>query len=167
VRDGALTNRRSDGSIVENYKEFWYSMVGLAGEGSSFDGNGSAIRTGLGGGSYTANFGRSRTAGSTVIGNSNLKPLGSSPLYPSARPPYKLDAACYRQALPNVNGPQAGPSQAPPSIVSPTPAPLPPPGASTTTTATSSTATTADGASGGNANSQPLSHANPLRGTTR
>src|SRR6185436_13058208 len=49
VQDGALTTRRGDGSIIENYKEFWYSMVGLAGEGSTFDGNGPSIRTGLGG----------------------------------------------------------------------------------------------------------------------
>ena len=34
VRDGNLATRRSDGSVVENYKEFWYAMVGLAGEGS-------------------------------------------------------------------------------------------------------------------------------------
>ena len=40
------TTRRGDGSIVENYKEFWYGMVGLAGEGADFDGNGSTIRTG-------------------------------------------------------------------------------------------------------------------------
>jgi phospholipid/cholesterol/gamma-HCH transport system substrate-binding protein len=134
VSDGALTTRRGDGSIVENYKEFWYGMVGLAGEASNFDGNGGMIRTGVGGGAQTVNFGRSKATGSTVIGNANLKPLGSSPRYPSDPPPYELDAPCYRQALPDVNGPQAGPSPAPPSVVSPTPPPLPNPTPPTTST---------------------------------
>jgi virulence factor Mce-like protein len=135
VRDGALTTRRGDGSIVENYKEFWYSMVGLAGEGSSSDGNGSAFRTALGGGSQTVNFGRSSAKnGRAVIGNTILKPLGTSPLYPATPPAYKLAAPCDGQALPDVNGPQAGPGPAPPSTVSPTPPPIPNPGTTTTTT---------------------------------
>jgi phospholipid/cholesterol/gamma-HCH transport system substrate-binding protein len=139
VRDGALATRRSDGSIVENFKEFWYGMVGLAGEGSGFDANGSSIRTSLGGGSQTVNYGRSRADGSSVIGNTNLKPLGSSPIYPSRAPPYELEAPCHRQALPDVNGPQAGPTAAPPSTVSPTPAPLPNPVATPGSTPTATT----------------------------
>jgi phospholipid/cholesterol/gamma-HCH transport system substrate-binding protein len=162
VRDGALTTRRSDGSIVENYKEFWYTMVGLAGEAASFDGNGSVIRTALGGGSQSVNFG---TRSNPVVGNTILKPLGTSPLYPASAPAYKPNAACYRQVLPNVNGPQAGPGPAPPSVVSPTPAPLPTPPSSTTTA--SSTASTAADASSGNPSAQPLASANPLQGTTR
>jgi phospholipid/cholesterol/gamma-HCH transport system substrate-binding protein len=138
IRDGALTTRRSDGSIVENYKEFWYTMVGLAGEGSNFDGNGSTIRAALGGGSQTVNFGTSRTSHRPVVGNANLKPLGTSPRYPASRPPYNVQAPCYRQALPSVNGPQAGPGGAPRSIVSPTP----PPSANPGTTTTANTATT-------------------------
>jgi phospholipid/cholesterol/gamma-HCH transport system substrate-binding protein len=143
VDDGALSTRRSDGSIVENYKEFWYTMVGLAGEAANFDGNGSAIRVGTGGGAQTVRFGTSKLTGSQVVGNAIIRPLGSSPLYPSSSPPYNLDAPCYRQALPDVNGPQAGPNSAPPSTVSPTPPPLPnpvtPPGSTTSTeTATTS-----------------------------
>jgi phospholipid/cholesterol/gamma-HCH transport system substrate-binding protein len=142
VSDGALTTRRGDGSIVENYKEFWYGMVGLAGEAQNGDGNGSMIRTGVGGGSQTVNFGRSRATGSTVIGNANLQPLGSSPLYPSTAPPYRLDAPCYRQAVPNIDGPLAGPSPAPPSTVSPTPPPLPNPTTTPTTPAAAPTGAT-------------------------
>lgn len=138
VRDGALTTRRADGSIVENYKEFWYGMVGLAGEAQSFDGNGSSIRTGLGGGSYLVNYGTSRRDGTKVSANANLRPLGSSPLFPTAPPPKNLTAPCFRQSLPDVNGSQAGPSSAPPSTVSTTPAPLPNP-----TTTTGSTASVA------------------------
>jgi phospholipid/cholesterol/gamma-HCH transport system substrate-binding protein len=140
VDDGALTTRRGDGSIVENYKEFWYAMVGLAGESQGFDGNGSMIRAGLGGGSYVTSYGRSRATGSTVIGNANRRPLGSSPIFPTgALPlvPYELRAPCYRQVLPNVNGPQAGPTAAPPSRLEPPPPALPNPTPRTTTTTTS------------------------------
>jgi len=121
-------------------------MAGLAGEGATFDGNGSMIRTGLGGGSQTVNIGKSTTSGRAVIGNANFKPLGTSPKYPTTTPTYNLTADCYRQALPNVNGPQAGPGPAPQSIVSPTPAPRPNPG----TTTTAATANVSD------ASAQPL-----------
>jgi phospholipid/cholesterol/gamma-HCH transport system substrate-binding protein len=161
VRDGALTTRRSDGSIVENYNEFWYTMVGLAGEGSSFDGNGSMIRTALGGGSQAVNFG---TRSVPIVGNVNLRPLGTSPLYPATHLPYNFTAPCYRQTLPNVNGPQAGPGKAPTSTTVPTPAPLPTPGAPSTA---STAATNNTGAGSGNTNAQALSSANPLQGTTR
>jgi ABC-type transporter Mla subunit MlaD len=163
VRDGALTTRRPDGSIVENYKEFWYTMAGLAGEGANFDGNGSMIRTGLGGGSHTVKIGTSATSGRAVIGNANFQPLGTSPLYPATQPPYNLTADCFQQALPNVNGPLAGPGPAPPSIVSPTPAPRPNPG--TTTTATS--ANVHEPVGNASPAAQPLATANPLQGTTR
>jgi len=137
VQDGANTTRRADGSIVENYKEFWYAMVGLAGESANFDGNGSAIRAGLGGGSYTVNYGRSKTDGTAVIANANLRPLGSSPLFPAEAPSKNLTASCYRQALPAVNGPQAGPTAAPPSAVTTTPQPLPNPRTLPTSTTSS------------------------------
>lgn len=140
VRDGALTTRRSDGSIVENYKEFWYGMVGLAGEGSNFDGNGNAIRTALGGGLQAVNFGASDLLRNLVVGNATDRPLGTSPLYPATKPPYNLDAPCYRQALPDVNGPQAGPGSAPTSTAVSTPPALANPG--TTPTTTTPTATT-------------------------
>ncbi|HEX4805869.1 MAG TPA: MlaD family protein [Conexibacter sp.] len=162
VRDGALTTRRSDGSIVENYKEFWYTMVGLAGEGATFDGNGSMIRTALGGGSQAVNFG---TKAKPVVGNAGLKPLGTSPLYPATKPAYDLTASCYRQALPNVNGPLAGPGAAPPSTPVPTPAPLPAPSNAGTTTTASSAGVAQPDASRPTA--QPLTTANPLSGTSR
>jgi ABC-type transporter Mla subunit MlaD len=125
VEDGALTTRRADNSVVENFKEFWYGMVGLAGEGAGFDGNGSYIRVGVGGGPYTIKFGESN-GGGTVVGNANLPPRGTSPLYPSKKPPYKTDAICFRSPLPDVNGPQAGPGKAPDFVVSPTPPPAVP-----------------------------------------
>ena len=44
IQDGGLT------VDAENYKEFWYTMVGLAGEGQNFDGNGMYVRFQPGGG---------------------------------------------------------------------------------------------------------------------
>ncbi len=138
VKDGAFTTRRSDGSIVENYKEFWYSMVGLASEGAEFDGNGSFIRIGTGGGSHTVDIGKSQKSKQTVIGNTTFAPRGTSPLYPKTAPLYNLTAPCYRQALPDVNGPQAGPGKAPASTMVPTP-----PALVRTTTTPAPTSTTA------------------------
>src|SRR5262249_37670187 len=127
VQDGGLTTRRADGSIVENYKEFWYGMVGLAGEGQNFDGNGNFIRFAVGGGSHVVKVGTSKQEKSGVIANANFEPTGASPLYPKTKPPYNLTAPCYRNPLPDVNGPQAGPAKAPPSELTPTPGALPDP----------------------------------------
>ena len=52
IDDGALS------SGAENYKEFWYTMVGLAGEGQNFDGNGSYVRFQTGGGTQTVSSGK-------------------------------------------------------------------------------------------------------------
>jgi phospholipid/cholesterol/gamma-HCH transport system substrate-binding protein len=134
VNDGALTTRRPDGSIVENFKEFWYGMVGLAGEGSSFDGNGAYVRFGVGGGAYQSGYGISQLAPDSgkVVGNSNFQPRGNSPLYPKGSLLYEPTVPCYSNDLPDVNGPQAGPGPAPENKLVPTPKPL------TTTTASAS-----------------------------
>ncbi|MFL5816554.1 MAG: MlaD family protein [Conexibacter sp.] len=144
VQDGASTTRRGDGSIVENYKEFWYTMVGLAGEAANFDGNGSAIRAALGGGSWLTNFGKA-ASGDSAVGNADWQTRGTSPLYPSKPPPYELRAPCYRQQLPNVNGPKAGPGAATPSKQVPTPRALPDPRVFTPTTGTPPTAVASTG----------------------
>ena len=41
----------------ENYKEFFYALVGIAGEGQNFDGNGMYVRFQTGGGSQTLSLG--------------------------------------------------------------------------------------------------------------
>ena len=75
----------ADGSIVENYKEFWYAMVGLAGEGANFDGNGSMIRAGARRRLVPGRASADRELpDSAVVGNANRRPLGTSPLYPDA-----------------------------------------------------------------------------------
>ena len=87
-----------------NYKEFWWSMVALAGESQNFDGNGSYVRFQPGGGDQTISMGQQGGAGQ-VFGNNVGVPLGNRPFYPGTRPPYKPDVPCYTNKLPDLNGP--------------------------------------------------------------
>jgi ABC-type transporter Mla subunit MlaD len=128
--DGALSTRRGDGSVVEAYKEFWYGLVGMAGSGQSFDGNGTPLRVNAGSGEWQVQpglskyfFSRSRR-GRTLLGNQTDRPLGTRPLYPRRAPLITTTRACKRNPVPNLNGPQAGPGAAPRSVVVPTPPPF-------------------------------------------
>src|SRR4029453_5385729 len=47
---------------VENYKEFFYALVGLGGEGQNFDGNGMYVRFQTGGGSEMISLGSASTS---------------------------------------------------------------------------------------------------------
>ncbi len=70
----------------ENYKEFWYSMVGLAGEGQNFDGNGQYVRFQTGGGNYSVKLtGGNLAPNGTLFGNSVGQPLGTRPPGTAAR----------------------------------------------------------------------------------
>ncbi len=99
VNDGAFS------SGEENYKEFWYSMVGLAGEGQNFDGNGQFLRLATGGGGNLIQTGNSSNLGAPFFGNAVSKPVGTRPAYPGRRPPYVSSTPCYRSPVPDVNGP--------------------------------------------------------------
>ena len=98
IQDGPLSTNE------ENYKEFWYTMVGLAGEGQNFDGNGMYVRFQPGGGDQTVSLGPSGGLTDKLFANAVLKPLGTRPAFPGKRPPYKPDVPCYKNALPNTNG---------------------------------------------------------------
>ena len=91
---------------VENYKEFMYGLVGLAGEGQNFDGNGMYVRFQPGGGSQAVSLGAGSPSGE-VFGNNIAPPLGNRPFYPGKRPPYRPDVKCHTNKLPNLNGPAA------------------------------------------------------------
>ena len=79
--------RRRSARATENYKEFWYTMVGLAGEGQNFDGNGMYVRFQPGGGDQTISTGKvGGSAGDPLFGNVVAKPLGTRPKYPGVRP---------------------------------------------------------------------------------
>jgi len=103
IQDGQFTSNE------ENYKEFWYSMVGLAGESQNFDGNGHYVRFAVGGGSQTVSTGKYGGAnGAQLFGRVNDPPLGTRPAYPGKRQPYNHTAACKDQKLPDLNAAKTG-----------------------------------------------------------
>jgi hypothetical protein len=107
IQDGQFTSGK------ENYKEFWYSMVGLAGESQNFDGNGQYVRFAVGGGSQTVSTGKyGGPTGERLFSNVNQAPIGTRPLYPQKRPPYNHTAPCKDQKLPNLDGAKSGPPDA-------------------------------------------------------
>jgi ABC-type transporter Mla subunit MlaD len=106
LQDGAAT------SGVENYKEFWYSLVGLNGIGQTFNGNGPVAKFLVGNSGQTlksqeTGIQGTRLKGAKLLGRSPLAPQGTRPAYPGEEPPYEPLVPCYKQALPNFNGPLA------------------------------------------------------------
>jgi phospholipid/cholesterol/gamma-HCH transport system substrate-binding protein len=105
LQDGSST------SGVEDYKEFWYAMAGLAGIGQSFDGNGPLDRFMISTGSQTLKsapasvVGVSTRTGLPLLARTSQSPLGTRPAFPTSEPPYKPLVPCYTQAVPNFNGP--------------------------------------------------------------
>jgi phospholipid/cholesterol/gamma-HCH transport system substrate-binding protein len=95
---------------VENYKEFFYTLVGLSGEGQNFDGNGMYVRFQTGGGAETLSLGSASANTGELFGNAIAVPLGNRPFYPGTKPPYRPNEQCYRQTPPNLNGPAAAKS---------------------------------------------------------
>jgi hypothetical protein len=166
--------RRADGSTVEAYKEFWYGLVGMASSGQSFDGNGNYLRTTAAGGEWQVNAGTSKysSTGKTLVGNATERPLGTRPLYPRSDLPVETGRPCHSNPVPKLNGPQAGPGVAPPSVQVPTPPPFvrrvtPTPGTTTTTTGTTGTppatsASVQDTTAADSVGAQLLSRLNPL-----
>jgi hypothetical protein len=106
LQDGTST------SGVENYKEFWYGVAGVAGVGQMFDGNGLRSRFLLGSGGPTVVSAPTSIQGTSLKGlkllaHASLPPLGTRPAFPAQEPPYKPMVPCYTQALPQFNGPLA------------------------------------------------------------
>jgi len=117
VDDGALS------SGVENYKEFWYSMVGSAGEAQGFDGNGPFLRISAAGGPNTIELGPTNYQGSKVplFANPTEQPVSTRPAFPNKLPELRRDVPCASQKVPDVNGPAStGPADgASPSATAP------------------------------------------------
>ncbi len=105
LQDGGATTG------VENYKEFWYSLVGLAGVGANFDGNGAVDKFLVGNGGDTLRsepvtiVGAKVKPGLQLLAHSPQTPLGTRPAFPAVEPAYQPLVPCYKQALPNFNGP--------------------------------------------------------------
>jgi hypothetical protein len=106
IQDGSST------SGVEDYKEFWYALVGLAGIGQSFDGNGTMTHFLLGSGGPTLRSAQTsilgtNTKGLRLLAHASLPPQGTRPAFQANEPAYKPLVPCYTQALPEFNGPLA------------------------------------------------------------
>lgn len=109
IQDGPFTTG------VENYKEFWYTVVGFAGEGQNFDGNGHYVRFASGGGDWlwaTGPFGPSGSGNTAFrqFSRTNRRPQGTRPAYPGKQPPYNPNARCKDQPLPALNDAPTGPA---------------------------------------------------------
>jgi ABC-type transporter Mla subunit MlaD len=106
LQDGAST------SGVEAYREFYYSLAGVAGFSQGFDGNGPFNRFMVETGSDTLVSAPASDVGVITHGKSlqllahtSQPPLGTSPAFPATEPPYRPLVPCYTQALQNLNGP--------------------------------------------------------------
>jgi phospholipid/cholesterol/gamma-HCH transport system substrate-binding protein len=104
IQDGPLSTG------VENFKEFWYAMVGIAGEGQNFDGNGQYVRFQPGGGDQTVSLGTPGNLFDRQFGNAVIKPLGTRPRFPGRKPPYRPDVRCFTNRLPDLNAAGFGPA---------------------------------------------------------
>jgi phospholipid/cholesterol/gamma-HCH transport system substrate-binding protein len=100
IEDGNLSTG------FQNYKEFWQTMVGFAGENQNFDGNGSYNRFQAGGGGTQIQTGPVG-AGGPMFANATAQPLGTRPGR-TAKPPYKAKVACYSNKVPNLNAAKIG-----------------------------------------------------------
>lgn len=100
IEDGPRT------SGVENYKEFFYALVGFNGESQNSDGNGQWLRATVGG---NVRVETGPTAlGTKLYGNALLPPQGTRPAMPSKLPTQKFDANCKDQARPDLNSAVTG-----------------------------------------------------------
>ena len=95
---------------VENYKEFWYALVGLAGEDQNFDANGPYVRFQTGGGTKGISTSKGGNLGEPYYANVTQTPLGTRPAFPGAKPPYNSTAKCKNQKIPDLNGAKTGPA---------------------------------------------------------
>jgi phospholipid/cholesterol/gamma-HCH transport system substrate-binding protein len=104
IQDGSST------SGVEDYKEFWYSLVGLNSIGQGFNGNGSMAQFLLPSSGQTLvsaplSILNTNVQGLHLLAHAALPPLGTRPAYPAQEPPYQPKVPCYTQKLPAFNGP--------------------------------------------------------------
>jgi phospholipid/cholesterol/gamma-HCH transport system substrate-binding protein len=104
-----------------NYREFFYNLVNLGGQGQPFDGNGSLIRVNAGGGPQLVKSGNpgGGALNTELYGNNISSPLGTQPPQQSqGEPAYRPEVPCHTSGVPALNGPAS-------SVGSPDPAPVP------------------------------------------
>jgi phospholipid/cholesterol/gamma-HCH transport system substrate-binding protein len=99
VDDGPLS------AGVESYKELWYSMVGMASEGAGFDGNGTFLRLTAAPGEHLIESGKTNFAGQPYFTTVAYPPLRTRPAFTGKLPPLRRDVPCFKNPVPDVNGP--------------------------------------------------------------
>lgn len=101
IDDGPLSSGQ------KNYKEFFQSLVGFAGESQNFDGNGAYTRFQTGSGDTTVATDPIPGAG-PLFANAVREPLGSRPVRPAKKPPYNRTQPCFSQKRPDLNSARTG-----------------------------------------------------------
>jgi phospholipid/cholesterol/gamma-HCH transport system substrate-binding protein len=105
-----------------NYREFAYTLVGLASEGQNFDGNGPYVHFQPGGGTTTISLGSGTPQGGSLFANA-FPGLGTQPKKPAKSPPFNTGTPCYKSAKPDLNGPWAARGSAGTVVAQQTPQP--------------------------------------------
>jgi len=97
-----------------NIRELFYSTVQLAGESQLFDGSGSFVRFQAGGGPDLTRM--ENPAGGfqneSIWAHNISPPLGTRPVVTGKLPPFRQDVSCFKNDVPDLNGPLA--AQGPP-----------------------------------------------------
>ncbi|MBJ7347459.1 MAG: MCE family protein [Thermoleophilaceae bacterium] len=99
-----LIQKVADGTFStnsENYKNFWYSLVGMASESQGFDGNGAKLR--LAGAGTNTSVIPNKNPQLTMAGNGPNPELGVNPVLPKTDPPIQNKVLCYKNPAPDVN----------------------------------------------------------------
>lgn len=95
VPDGATTSGK------ENYKEFWYSLVGWNSAAQNFTGSGSYLRLASGSAADV------QSPSNTLYGRNAVPQTGTAPLVPNKNTPINTKTLCYKNTPPNL-APTAG-----------------------------------------------------------
>ncbi len=92
-----------------NFNELLFSAVELAGATQGFDGNGPYARLQAGGGPLLLQGTNPGGGVSNTLNfaNSVVAPQGLRPGVSARTPPFRMDFPCFKNALPDVNGPAA------------------------------------------------------------
>ncbi len=90
LSDGAASSGK------ENYKEFWYALVGWNSAAQGFNGNGPVLRLGSGSAADV------QTPSGALYGKAAQPQIGVNPLLPSKNPTLRNDVPCYKNQRPNL-----------------------------------------------------------------
>ena len=117
--DQVIQDRFSTGQ--PSSREFFYGLTNLAGQIQNFDGNGPFLRLQVSGGpqlvstpNTVANPREQQVTDRVAFSRTATPPLGTQPRI-GGRPPFKSDVPCYKNPVPDVNGPLAQIGAASPS----------------------------------------------------